>query len=217
MRARHRDSHGVSAAARHVQSAVIPRRAPNTMAAAHTATIISDKAASAVHGHALVRHRSHCPKSPSRSIVPSPARGVGSRGIDVSTSGLGVARALHRVVRQEGFERVHDALPLYASALDLASFESIGRRLTTETALERAAPQTAGRERRRRIPPRRAARPLGRGIGQRLRARARLRDQPPESTNRGNVTHCSKNSRPMTLRGPVNGSGGMVSSLWPRP
>src|SRR5262245_46699047 len=54
-------------------------------------------------------------------------------------------------------------------------------------------------------------------IPQRLRAPERFRDQPPDSTNLGNVIHCSRSSRPMKLAGPVNGSGGTISSAWPRP
>ncbi len=35
--------------------------------------------------------------------------------------------------------------------------------------------------------------------------------QPPETTKRGKVTHCSKNERDTKLSGPVTGSGGTAS------
>ena len=35
--------------------------------------------------------------------------------------------------------------------------------------------------------------------------------QPPVTTNRGNVTHCSQKMRAIASRGPFNGSGGVGS------
>jgi hypothetical protein len=49
------------------------------------------------------------------------------------------------------------------------------------------------------------------------RAERKARSQPPEKTNRGNVTHCSQKMRATALSGLVNGSGGTASWRCPRP
>src|SRR5215472_6284540 len=53
------------------------------------------------------------------------------------------------------------------------------------------------------------------GLGQ--DASCNARDQPPDKTKRGNVTHCSQKMRATALKGLLNGSGATGSQVCPRP